>query len=156
MNPLCPLCGVRMRTIEGRLTCPSCGHSRPIRRAKPAAHKIGLRGVRWGWVGVAVLALAGCGGRTALEGGDSPARRLAIAWCEYFECAPEGGLMLHNFHSFDECVALTTGAALEEYPRGLDVACVENYIAGIDAAREAGECVNINRFQPDCELSATP
>lgn len=115
MNPLCPLCDVRMRTLDDKLVCPLCGHSRPAH-----GHKIEPRAaaVLLG----ALLALPACGGAVAdpvadhfspqpsdpqpiPESNESIGVRLAAAWCERAECPPAGILSLPPGETQAECEA---------------------------------------------------
>lgn len=139
-----------MRTLDGKLVCPLCGHSRP---AHGAAHKIGLRATA---VLLGALLLPACGARTEpLERDTEPPAasapldaesvgvRLADALCLHVGC--ESAPISFSFPTGSSC---ESGAlhAIANAP-GFDLACAT---AWADALEAASTCADI--VPPGCSL----
>lgn len=150
MNPLCPLCDVRMRTLDGKLVCPLCGHSRPAH-----GHKIGLCGALLG----AALALPACGGIVADPPADPAAPQpaadttlsdFAVALCAYEEPMPRS---VHAFFGLppgathEECLA-TVARDVAGVPSA-DFPCVAEFTAALEANAPADD-------MPRCEIRLAP
>ncbi len=139
-TPLCPLCDARMRVLDGRMVCPSCGHSRPIR-----GHKIGLRAA----ILMGALLASACGARTEpLEAtheppsADAPLPDPETAAAEFADtlCAYDGPALGPIVPPpGPDCISSVLHALASGPP--LDVACLESYTRALEAnAAELPNC----------------